>query len=60
MTIIITNIKDSTKQATFRWSDDLENCDHLAFNIDDDEFELLIKSKAYEGASLDGWIVEIN
>lgn len=59
MTITITNIKDSTKYARFTWSDDLESCDHLAVNIEDEEFEAMITSKAFEGADLKGWIVEI-
>ncbi|BCV07000.1 MAG: hypothetical protein CM15mV149_190 [uncultured marine virus] len=49
-----------TKYARFTWSDDLENCQHLAINIEDEEFEAMIASKAYEGANLEGWIVEID
>tara|TARA_A100001011_G_scaffold177591_1_gene186287 strand:- start:1026 stop:1208 length:183 start_codon:yes stop_codon:yes gene_type:complete len=59
MTITITNINDKSKYAKFIWRDDLQECHHIAFNIEDDEFQKLIKSKAYEGASLDGWIVDI-
>lgn len=60
MTITITNIIDPSKYAKFTWSDDLENCHHLAVNIEDDEFEMIIESKAYEGAKLEGWNIEIN
>ena len=60
MIITITNIKDPTKYARFTWSDDLENCQHLAINIEDEEFDMMITSKAYEGANLEGWIVEID
>jgi hypothetical protein len=60
MTITITNIQDPTKYARFTWSDDLENCQHLAINIEDEEFDMMITSKAYEGANLEGWIVEID
>ena len=60
MIITITNIQDSTKYARFTWSDDLENCHHLAINIEDEEFDMMITTKAYEGANLEGWIVEID
>lgn len=59
MIITVTNIQDNTKFARFTWSDDLETCHHLAVNIEDDEFKTIITSKAFEGADLEGWIVEI-
>ena len=59
MIITISNIQDPTKFARFTWSDDLENCNHIALNIEDDEFDMIIESKAHEGANLDGWNIEI-
>ena len=53
------SIKDNTKYAKFIWSDDFANCDHISINIEDLEFDLILRSKAFEGANLDGWIVDI-
>jgi len=59
MIVTIINIQDNTKYAKFTWSDDFADCDHISFNIEDFEFDLMLRSKAFEGASLDGWIVDI-
>ena len=59
MLITITNIKDPSKYAKFTWTEDLQNCDHLAINIEDSEFDAIIKAKAHEGAKIDGWIVNL-
>lgn len=60
MKITLTNIIDPSKYAQFTWSDDLENCHHIAVNIEDDEFDMIINSKAHEGAKLEGWNIEID
>lgn len=55
----ITATKEFSK-VVFTWNDDLTECNHVALNVTDKEFELLIDSKVHEGSDLEGWNVDVN
>ena len=59
MIITATNNEDALKFARFTWSDDLENCDHVAAGVTDEEFDALLEAKVHEGANLAGWTVTV-
>jgi len=46
--------------ATFTWNQDLTECNHVAMNVTDKDFDSLINNKVHEGSDLKGWEVRID
>ena len=45
--------------AIFNWNDSATDCDYTAIGFADNEVDEIIKSKAYQGAQVDGYEVEV-
>jgi len=61
MQIIITSTDaDRNAKATFTWSEDLENCDVVAYGFEDEEMDAMISAGAHEGSDLEGYNVELS
>lgn len=39
----------------FTWDDSLQNCDHVAIDVSDEEFDNVMANKGHEGSNVEGW-----
>lgn len=46
--------------AIFTWNDAATDCDYTAIGFSDEEIDQIIESKAYQGAEVEGYVVELD
>lgn len=62
MIITVTNKANPQRLAIFTWNDELTDCDFRAFEVSDEELDLMTESNAHEGAGQEienEWTIEI-
>jgi hypothetical protein len=57
--LFVVTITAPYKKAVFTWNDECDACDFTAHGFEDDEIQMLIDTKAYQGKNLEGYEVTI-
>lgn len=56
---LVVTVTAPYKKAVFTWDESCESCSVSGYGFDDQELQMLVASKAHEGASLEGFEVSI-
>ena len=56
MTITHTN---GIQKVTFKWNDEMTECDFLGQGVEDDTIQEMVDSKCHEGKEFNGWTLNI-